>query len=548
MSIHENHDSAPIVEPDSSGLIRIRRALISVSDKTDIVPLAARLAQTGCEIISTGGTRQVLEAARIPVTDITSVTRNPEAFAGRMKTISFRIESALLFDREKDAAEAAALGIEPIDLVVCNLYPFARVLAEGAGLDTLIENIDIGGPTMIRAAAKNFKYVTVLTAPPQYEAFLHELDAHGGTTYAFRKQLMADAFAHTADYDALIADAMDRETGRRSLRLHFAGGRPLRYGENSHQTATWYWPASPSGLTLADMVVHQGKPLSYNNILDIHGAVRAVRHQPAPACAVVKHTNTCGVAVAGQPREALELAWAGDPVSAFGSIIAFNAPVDRDTVAFLDLDDKAGRKFVEVIIAPGYTPEALAYLAQAKNLRVISLDVRNLPGDTDYRFIGGTLLAQSPDDRLYTELQNVTREVLDVEADKDLLRFGLEVVKHIKSNAIAIVGEVNGRYALWGMGAGQPNRLVATRLAIEKATDFIKKQFGGHAENASFLSRALLVSDAFFPFPDNVELAAAAGIRRIVQPGGSIRDKAVIEACDRLGVAMVFSGLRHFKH
>ncbi len=529
------------------------KALLSVSDKTGIVELVKQLKAFGIEIISTGGTQKVLQEAGIEVTDIQQVTHNPEAFGGRMKTISFNIESALLFDREKDKEEAAQLGIEPIDLVVCNLYPFEKVLREGADFETLIENIDIGGPTMIRAAAKNFKYINVLTTPDDYEPFIQEMKTNNGTTtYEFRKQLMTKAFNHTADYDALIAQTMDKENDKHSIRLAFEKGKQLRYGENSHQQANFYRQKGVDK-SLFDIKFLHGKALSYNNILDISGAIASVKELEQEAVAVVKHSNPCGLAQAGQQRKALEKAWQGDPVSAFGSIIAFNTPLTLETAQFFDLtnEDRSKRKFIEVVIAPEIHPDALAYLQNHKNLRVLEYNPDNLPQNPDYRIVNGTLLEQDYDDKLYEKIEMVTGQAS--ETDKDLITFGLKAIKNIKSNAIVVVGRKDDEFYLMGMGAGQPNRLVATELALAKARDFIRQDFVEDEKDFEdyyhrAIQKAYLISDAFFPFADNVELAAEKGIRNIVQPGGSIRDKSVIDTCNERGVNMVFTGLRHFKH
>lgn len=536
-------------------LIPIKRALISVSDKTGVVELAQALSNLGCEIISTGGTRRQLEAAGIKTIEISTVTGNPEAFGGRMKTISFNIESALLFDRERDAAEAAKLGIQAIDLVVCNLYPFQKVLEQGADFDTLIENIDIGGPTMIRAAAKNFKYVATVTQPSDYTPLLAQLETNNGALdEAFRKELMTKAFNHTADYDALIATTMDQSIGVDSLRLSFEQGTTLRYGENSHQCAKLYRQKGDA-TTLYDLEVLHGKALSFNNMLDINGAIEAIMMAPKAACSVIKHSNPCGLCEGEDQAQLLELAWAGDPISAFGSIIAFNRPVVLETVQFFQLDnpDKMQRKFVEVVVAPNFSAEALAYLQQHKNLRIIQFDASKLNVKVDYRYINGALLAQDTDEILHEKLEVVTEKQVDLGVEQSLIEFGLRAIKTIKSNSIALVRFNNGVAQLLGMGAGQPNRLVATKLAIEKSRENLKRAFTGaeadfEAYVAEELAKAWLISDAFFPFADNVELAAAAGVRKIVQPGGSIRDKSVVKACNELDVAMVFTGIRHFKH
>lgn len=535
--------------------MKIKKALLSVSDKTGIINLAQILTQNGVEIISTGGTKSVLEEAGIPVTDISKVTGNPEAFGGRMKTISFQIESALLFDREKDAMEAQNLQIEPIDLVVCNLYPFEKVLNQGADFDTLIENIDIGGPTMIRASAKNFKYVVTLTQPTDYDLFINEFVANNGTTtYDFRKQMMAKAFNHTADYDALIAQTMDKSLGKESLRLAFENGKSLRYGENSHQNAIFYREKGVEN-TFHDMEILHGKELSYNNILDISGAVNSIKELSEFACSIIKHSNPCGLAQGINQRKTLETAWQADPISAFGSIIAFNKKVSLDTAHFFELtnEDKSKRKFIEVIIAPDFEEDAMQYLQNHKDLRILKYQPENLPENKDLRYINGTLLSQDYDQKLYDKMEVVTNQTFDLEQNKKLIAFGLKAIKNIKSNAIAIVGMRENQYFLMGMGAGQPNRLISTELALRKAESFLRAEFDG-AENdfANYyqteISKAILISDAFFPFADNVEMAFEKGIKNIVQPGGSIRDKSVIEKCNELNVNMIFTGIRHFKH
>ncbi len=533
-------------------MIKIKRALLSVSDKTGIVEMAKALQEFDCEIISTGGTKKVLEQAGIQVTDIQKVTGNPEAFGGRMKTISFNIESALLFNREKDADEAEKLGIKPIDLVVCNLYPFSKVKESGTDFDTLIENIDIGGPTMIRAAAKNFKYVATVTDVNYYKDIFLELNENDGNiSFNTRFKLMRKAFNYTADYDALISTTMDEQANERSLRLAFTDGKKLRYGENSHQEGYFYKEIGAEN-SLAGIKVLHGKELSYNNIGDIQSAVDSVKNFKRFGCAIIKHNNPCGLAEGNNQRQVFEFAWNGDSVSAFGSIIAFNKPVDLDTMKFLNLnnENKRLRKFVEVIIAPEYSEEALKYLQFHKNLRVIEFNPQDSKQKFEIKYLSGSLLLQDRDNKLYDKLENVTEKKLICK--KELLEFGLIGMKQIKSNSIAIVREMkNGNFQLLGMGAGQPNRLVSTKLAIEKARENLSNEYDGENLKEYFkqeLEKAVLVSDAFFPFADNVELAAEAGIRNIIQPGGSIKDKAVIKKCNELGVAMMFTGIRHFKH
>lgn len=537
--------------------LTIRRALLSVSDKTGLIPLAKTLQYWGCEIISTGGTGKALTEAGIAYTDISKVTGNPEAFGGRMKTISFTIESALLYDRDKDAAEAAQLGIAPIDMVVCNLYPFQKVMEAGADFDTLIENIDIGGPTMLRAGAKNFKHVAVITDVNDYAGIIEELNGNNGRiSYQTRHRLMRQTFNHTADYDAMIAVAMDEREHHQSLRLSFANGKSLRYGENSHQKAVFYRQTHAEH-SLFDMQVLHGKELSFNNIMDIHAAVESARvlNPNRQGCAIVKHNNPCGLCEGHDQDIVFELAWEADVISAFGSIIAFNQTLSAHTATFLQLDnpDRSQRKFVEVIIAPAYEPEALAYLQQHKDLRVIQFDMSKVPGGKDLRFLNGSLLEQDYDQSLYSKVEVVTQTQPKTMELESLVAFGLKAISNIKSNSIVVVREIDGNFQMLGMGAGQPNRLISTKLALDKAKENLLRRYTGHINDVvayleDAFSHCILLSDAFFPFEDNVELAATYGIKTIVQPGGSIRDKHVVAKCEELGIAMVMTGLRHFKH
>ncbi|MGC4116884.1 MAG: bifunctional phosphoribosylaminoimidazolecarboxamide formyltransferase/IMP cyclohydrolase [Myxococcales bacterium] len=513
--------------------------------------------------MSTGGTRKELEAAGLPVTEIAKVSGNPEAFGGRMKTISFAVESALLFDRERDAEEARRLGIAPIDLVVCNLYPFKKHRDAGADLDTLVENVDIGGPTMIRAAAKNWRWVAVATDPAQYDGLIRELEETGGALREkTRGELMRAAFRLTADYDAIVATALDERAGQRSVRLAFDQPVELRYGENPHQKAVFLRERGAE-VSLHDLKFHGGKELSYNNLVDAWAALEVALSldKSRAGCAIVKHSNPCGLAEAASQREALELAWAGDPVSSFGSVIAFNGKVGKDAVDFFELahEDKARRKFVEVVLAPAFEAGALEALRQSKNLRVVEVDPR-LALRQELRVLPGALLMQSADTDV--DLVDVVDGVDGVDQAKvvtrarppdlprGLLAFGLKAVRQLKSNAIAIVRVTpSGAFQLLGMGAGQPNRVNSTRLAVERArANLLLEKPGSEDYVREQMGKAVLVSDAFFPFPDNVEIFAAAGIRTAFQPGGSIKDKDVFAKCDELGVAMALTGRRHFKH
>ncbi|MFH1465492.1 MAG: bifunctional phosphoribosylaminoimidazolecarboxamide formyltransferase/IMP cyclohydrolase [Pseudomonadota bacterium] len=534
--------------------VSIRRALLSVSDKTGVVDLARALVEHGCELVSTGGTAAALRAAGLEVTDIQAVSGNPEAFGGRMKTISFTVESALLFDRERDAAEATRLGVEPIDLVACNLYPFEAAWRAGADLTELVEQIDIGGPTMLRAAAKNFRYVAALCRPEGYPAVIAELKAGGGSlSLATRRRLLRETFEHCADYDAAIAVALAERAGTRSLRLAYEQPRALRYGENSHQPAAFLRQRG-AGRSLHDLLALGGKALSYNNIVDLQAALEAVAGLAAGACAVVKHTNPCGLAQGADQAAAFAAAWAGDPTSAFGSVIAFNAPLGLEAAHFLCLEAPVReRRFVEVVAAPAFEPGVVEYLSRSENLRIVRCDPAIVRSEEVWRFVPGGLLVQGADLEDVSEVRVVTAQPIDP-LDEPLLRFGLHAVRCVKSNAIVLVRrQADGLLQLLGMGAGQPNRVDSTRIALARARQTLAAEAGAADVEAeehirAGLAAAYLVSDAFFPFPDSVELAAEAGLRTLFQPGGSIRDKAVVRRCDELGLAMAMTGLRHFKH
>ena len=536
------------------GQVKIKRVLISVSEKSGILRLAGALKSYGCEIVSTGGTRKVLLEGGIDVTDIASVTGSPEAFGGRMKTLSFNVCSALLFDRGRDAAEARDLKIEPIDMVVCNLYPFKKFMDAGSDIDILVENIDIGGPTMIRAAAKNYKYVAAVTDVSDYEDIINELRGTGGyLSLDTRVGLMRKAYNHTADYDALVACAMDERFGERSVRLGFSRGKMLRYGENPHQRA-WFFAENGAENPLYDMRVLHGKELSYNNTVDINGAAEVVRGMKKSGCAIVKHTNPCGLCEGDDQRRAFELAWAGDPVSAFGSVIAFNKKVDLKTVEFLALDsaDRTARKFVEVVAAPSFSEGAVEYLKKHRDIRIIEYDMSVGSGKYDLKYIRGSLLIQDHDDELRSKFEMVTA-ARPVREDMELFEFGMYAARCVKSNAIAVVRRTDDGFVyLCGMGAGQPNRLNSTSLAIARSRETLNNECPGETGVDIYvknqMAKAILASDAFFPFPDNIDECAKAGIKTIIQPGGSIRDRQVIEACDRNGIAMIFTGTRHFKH
>jgi phosphoribosylaminoimidazolecarboxamide formyltransferase/IMP cyclohydrolase len=520
----------------NGGPVEIKRALISVSDKSGLEELAAKLHSRKVEIISSGGTGKFLQEKGIPFTPVEKVTGNPEAFGGRMKTLSFQISSALLFRR----GHAQELKIQPIDLVVCNLYPFQSVAQNSKNWDEIIENIDVGGPTMIRAAAKNYASVAVVTQPLQYGMVIRDLNETGGSIRSETRQKLAlEAFRHTAEYDSLIALRMEREWGEEQRTISIAPhtGQPLRYGENPHQKS-WVH-ADPFQPGLAGAVPLQGKELSYNNLLDADAAWRscgdiaalAVKAYPA-AVSIIKHLSPCGLALAKTPLEALETAWAGDPVSSFGGILCFNAQVGEDVAKWL------GNKFVEVIVAPSYTEEAKKVFAAKPNLRILQLPVyTGTEKALMVRSISGGWVVQQEDEGADAEFKPATGRPFPAEKS-NLARFGIMACKHLKSNAIGIFKATDKGYSMVGAGMGNPNRVVSMRQAVEKA----------HENGVKDLSDTVLVSDAFFPFPDNIGIAAAAGIRYIVQPGGSVKDKEVIAACNDSDIAMTFTGRRHFRH
>jgi phosphoribosylaminoimidazolecarboxamide formyltransferase/IMP cyclohydrolase len=520
----------------------IARALISVSDKTGLDELAACLARHGVEILSTGGTAAALRAAGHRVVEVSDHTGFPEIMDGRVKTLHPRIHGGLLARRE-DPAHAAAMAahaIAPIDLLVVNLYPFEATIARGADFDAAIENIDIGGPAMIRAAAKNHDAVAVVVEPADYAALAAELDAHAGaTTLALRRRLAAAAYARTGAYDAAISGWFAAQNGERwPARLVVAGARreTLRYGENPHQAAAFY-AAGPERPGVATARQLQGKELSYNNYNDTDAAFEAVAEFAAPACVVVKHANPCGVALGATPREAYLKALACDPVSAFGGIVAFNRPLDGETAA------EIAKLFVEVIVAPEASAEAQAIVAAKKNLRLLVTGGMPDPAATGMvlRSLAGGFLAQDRDaGRIGAgDLKVVTRRAPSARELEDLL-FAFVVAKHVKSNAIVYARDG----ATVGIGAGQMSRVDSSRIAAWKAAEGAKAA----DETQSRAAGSVVASDAFFPFADGLIAAAAAGASAVIQPGGSMRDAEVIAAADERGLAMVFTGMRHFRH
>lgn len=518
---------------------QIKRALLSVSDKTGVVELATQLDKLGVELLSTGGTAKLLAEAGLPVKEVSSHTGFPEMMDGRIKTLHPKIHGGLLGRRGKDDVIMAEHDIAPIDLVVVNLYPFEATIArEDCSLALAIENIDIGGPTMLRAAAKNHADVTVLIDPVDYARVVEQISANGGVDDATRFDLAVKTFEHTAHYDGAIANYLGKLTKStekadfaRTFNSQFSKKQDMRYGENPHQKAAFYTEKAPQPGTISAAQQLQGKELSYNNIADTDAALECVKAFPeAPACVIVKHANPCGVAVSDSLLNAYDLAYQTDPTSAFGGIIAFNRPLDGSTAqAIID------RQFVEVIIAPSITEEARAIVAKKANVRLLACgEFSDATRSLDFKRVNGGLLVQDRDDALVTkeELKVVTETAPSEEQMTDLL-FAWRVAKFVKSNAIVYVSQQQ----TVGIGAGQMSRVVSSRIA------------GIKAEDAGLtVPGAVMASDAFFPFRDGLDAAAEAGIKAVIQPGGSMRDDEVIAAANEHGIAMVFTGMRHFRH
>jgi phosphoribosylaminoimidazolecarboxamide formyltransferase/IMP cyclohydrolase len=514
-----------------------KRALISVSDKTGVVEFASGLYQLGYEIVSTGGTANVIWAAGVPVVNVSDVTGFPECLDGRVKTLHPMVHAGILAMRDNafHMEQISKLGANPIDIVAINLYPFAQtILREEATLEDAIENIDIGGPSMLRAAAKNYRDVLVVVDPGDYSSVLLDLESEHGVSSERRFELACKVFEYTAAYDALIADYLRKEGGADSfpekLTLTFEKVQDMRYGENPHQRASFYREIiRHSEGTLPAAVQLQGKELSYNNINDANGAISIVKEfSNQTVCVAVKHTNPCGVSVGATPLEAYKKAYEADPISIFGGIVATNGEINRE------MAQEISRIFLEIVIAPSYTEEALELLAQKKNLRVLRLPQISRPypdGAVDLKKVAGGLLVQDINKVTFRE-EDFVCVTERRPSDNELrdLKFAYRVVKHTKSNAIVLAADET----TVGVGPGQTNRITALQLAI---------QYGGEKVRGS-----VMASDAFFPFDDCVDAAAKAGIRAIMQPGGSIRDQDSIDACNRADIAMIFTGIRHFQH
>ena len=514
---------------------QVKRALISVSDKTGVVEFAKGLADAGVEILSTGGTARTLREGGVTVIDVSEYTESPEIMDGRVKTLHPRVHGGVLMrDTDTDRQQLDSIGGAPIDLVCVNLYPFEQTVARGADHDETIENIDIGGPSMVRSAAKNQARVTVVTDPNDYATVLGEVQSSEGPSLALRQRLAAKAFAQTAAYDGAIAAYLTSRDGDArfpgSLTLSYDKAYDVRYGENPHQQGAFYIErnASAGSLAMAESLGAGGKELSFNNLVDVDATVDAVREFDQPAAVVVKHTNPCGVARATTLEQAYRVAREADAQSAFGGIVALNRPVDKATGIAI------AETFIECVIAPSFEPAALELLRKKKNLRILATG-KWLPADypaLHFKRVSGGLVVQDRDATGPSEVRNgkVATERPPTDDEWQSLDFAWRVCKHVKSNAIIFAKPDR----TVGVGAGQMARVTAVEIASKKAGDLSKG--------------AAMASDAFFPFPDGIEAAAAAGITAVVQPGGSKRDDLVIEAANKAGLAMVFTGVRHFRH
>ena len=507
--------------------IKIRRALISVFDKTGIVGLAESLNQHGVEIISTGGTAKTLGDAGLRVKGISTYTGFPEIMDGRVKTINPLVEGGILGLRDKHAEEAKANNIGWIDLVVCNLYPFSKIISrDDCDLITAMENVDIGGPTMIRSAAKNVGWVTALVDPQDYQGIIDELDKFSEISFETRKELSAKAFGHTAQYDTIIHNYLKDDRLSNDFSLTYNKHSAMRYGENPHQSAAAYQYPNDRSKNILNAKIHQGKQLSYNNIMDADAALSCLKEFDQTACVVVKHANPCGVAIGEEIADVYTRAFNADSLSAFGGIIALNR------TCTLAVAEAISSIFVEIILAPSFDEDALSVLSKKKNLRVLEVgDITGRENKLEYRNVDGGILVQDTDTSVLTldELKTVTK-VVPSDTEMKTMLFGWKVLKHVKSNAILLVK--NNQTV--GIGAGQVSRVDAVNIALKKSGER--------------LDNSILCSDAFFPFRDSIDKIANTGIVAVIQPGGSVRDQEVIAACNDHGIAMVFTGRRCFKH
>ncbi len=506
--------------------VKIKRALISVFDKTEVVELAQSLHNLGVEILSTGGTSKVLREANIPVAYVSDYTNFPEIMDGRVKTLNPLIEGGILGLRDKHSAEAEANQIQWIDLVVCNLYPFSETVSrEDCDLALALENVDIGGPTMIRSAAKNVGWVCVAVDPSDYSTIIDELQS-GDISFETRQKLSAKAFGHTAKYDTIIHNYLKDKNLSDDLSITFEKHSEMRYGENPHQSAASYKIPGNNEPNILNATIHQGKQLSYNNIMDADGALACVREFNETACVVVKHSNPCGLAIGDDQLDVYNRAFNADSLSAFGGIIAFNRTCTKEVAEAIT------SVFVEIVLAPNYEPEALDIFKKKKNLRVLEIgEFGKRTPKLEVRNVDGGLLVQDTDTNTLTrEHLNVVTKVQPSEKDLDTALFTWKVLRHAKSNGILIAKN----NTTVGLGAGQVSRVDAVHMALRKGGENVK---GG-----------VLASDAFFPFRDSIDAIKDSGIKVVMQPGGSIRDQEVIDACDEYGIAMIFTGTRCFKH
>ncbi len=513
-----------------------KRALISVSNKEKVVDFAKKLVELGYEIISSSGTARVLRENGVPVIEVSEITGFPEIMGGRVKTLHPKIHGGLLAVRDNPEymKQLEEQEITPIDIVAINLYPFEETVKKGADLEEIIENIDIGGPAMVRASAKNHKFVTIIVDPEDYDKVIEELEKNGETSLETRQKLALKAFRHTAIYDSIISSVLNEKLGINEkfpyeLTIPLRKKQKLRYGENPHQEAALYVsPVEQEGLSVSNSEVLHGKEMSYNNYLDVEAATNLVKEFDKPACVIVKHNNPCGVAVRDNQLEAYEEALRRDPKSAYGGIVAFNEPVNLDTAK------KLVEIFLEVVIAPDFEDKALEFLkSKKKNLRLVKIkNFDKKPEGLDYRRISGGMLIQDRDLQLYKDWKVVSERQPTEEEVKDLL-FAWKVVKHVKSNSAVLAKDE----ATVGIGPGQTSRVDSLETAIKKAKEFNLP-----------LEGSVLASEAFLPFRDSVDEAAKHGIKAIVQPGGSIRDEEVIQAANGHGIALIFTGMRHFKH
>lgn len=514
---------------------KIARVLISVSDKSELEPLAAALEKHGAEILSTGGTAKFLKDKGFKVTDVSDYTGFPEMMDGRVKTLHPKVHGGLLMRRGVDEVEASKNGILPIDMVVINLYPFRETVAkEGVTEEEAIEQIDIGGPSMLRSAAKNFKHVTALTAINDYKLIIEELEKFGGITFETRRKLAIEVFDKTSSYDRAISDYLRYKSEPvELLDLHYEKVMSLRYGENPHQKAAFFRDPSDHFPNITNAKVLQGKQLSFNNIIDADGALELVKDFEKPAAAVIKHTNPCGCATADDITTAFALAYEVDPKSAFGCVIALNGECTKEIAEYI----QKNKLFVEIIIATKFTKTALEILSKREKLRLLETGaLRKNPNQRNIKTVSGGMLIQTADQYVVTEkdLKTVT-EKQATEDQIEAMLFARVLVKHVKSNAVVFAKKHNkGGCVATGIGAGQMSRVDAVMLARMKGGDRIPG--------------SVMSSDAFFPFADSVEEAHNAGITAIIQPGGSIRDEEVIKKADELGLAMIVTGVRSFKH